>query len=110
MSNSHEDASPRSRGGNRPSFASSVTLERRGRREGRVAAAPGGLAQKEFARARRPQVQAVTTDLPCAMVYGLWRALPDEPAFATVAGAKLFSLARAWRLHGRARTTRLRRP
>jgi hypothetical protein len=33
--------------------------------------------------------------------------LPDEPAFATVAGAKLLSLARAWRLHGRARTTRL---
>jgi hypothetical protein len=32
----------------------------RGRGEGRVAAAPGALAQKKFARARKPQVQAET--------------------------------------------------
>ena len=53
--------------------------------ESRVAAAPGAPAQKIFARARRPQVQAVTTGPPCAMVYDLYRALPGEPAFATVA-------------------------
>jgi hypothetical protein len=85
--------------------------DHRGHREGRVAAAPGALAQKEFARAREPQVQAVTTGLPCAVGYGLIRALPGEPAFATVALARpLEPSARAWRLHGRARTTRLRRP
>jgi hypothetical protein len=37
-----------------------------------VAAAPGAAAQKKFARARRPQVQAVTTGLPCAVGYGLY--------------------------------------
>jgi hypothetical protein len=30
----------------------------------------------------------VTTGLPCAVVYGLYRALPGEPAFATVAAAQ----------------------
>ena len=33
---------------------------------------PGLPRKKEFARARKPQVQAVTTGLPCAMVYGLY--------------------------------------
>jgi hypothetical protein len=51
-----------------------------GRREGRVAAAPGAPAQRRIARARKPQVQAVTTGLPCAVVYGLLRTLPGEPA------------------------------
>ncbi len=47
-------------------------LDNGGRREGRVAAAPGAPAQKKFARARKPQVQAVTTGLPCAVGYGLY--------------------------------------
>ena len=46
-------------------------LQNRGRREGRVAAAPGAPAQKVFAQAREPQVQAVTTGLPCPVDYGL---------------------------------------
>src|SRR6202008_1662719 len=52
----------------------------RGGREGRVAAAPGAPAQKWIARARKPQVQAVTTGLPCAMVLRLIRALLGEPS------------------------------
>ena len=41
---------------------------------------PGPPAQKELREARGPQVQAVTTGLPCAVVYGLLRALLGEPA------------------------------
>jgi hypothetical protein len=38
--------------------------------------APGAPAQRKFARARKPQVQAVTTGLPCAVVYGLYALSP----------------------------------
>ena len=56
-----------------PEFCITMTLiENRGRREDRMAAAPGAPAQKEFARAREPQVQTVATGLPCAVVYGLY--------------------------------------
>jgi hypothetical protein len=73
--------------------------------------APGACAQKDCAKARRPQVQAVTTDLPRAVVLRLIRALLGEPAFATVAYAKPLELsARLGACIGRARTTRLRRP
>src|SRR5271165_4117057 len=80
----------RSRGEFRPSLGSCITLlKHRGRREGRVAAVPGAPAQRKFARAREPQVQAVTTGLPCAVVLRLIRALPGEPAFATVIFASI---------------------
>src|ERR1700756_3656681 len=73
--------SPYSRGAFRPSFACvSPSSKVRGCREGRVAAAPGAPAQKIFARARKPQVQAVTTGLPCAVVLRLIRALLGEPS------------------------------
>ena len=50
------------RGDIHPSFALTLSLRKiGGRREGRVAAAPGAPAQKIFARARKPQVQAVIT-------------------------------------------------
>src|SRR5246127_3107879 len=93
--------SPYSRGAFRPSFACvSPSSKVRGRREGRVAAAPGAPAQRKFARARKPQVQAVTTGLPCAVVLRLIRTLPGEPAFATVAFANPLepreNLAPAW--------------
>src|ERR1700747_557502 len=93
--------SPYSRGAFRPSFAGvSPSSKVRGRREGRVAAAPGAPAQRKFARARKPQVQAVTTGLPCAVVLRLIRTLPGEPAFATVAFANPLepreNLAPAW--------------
>src|SRR5271169_6319665 len=107
-----QDRPFRSRGAFRPSFASSLSpREIGGRREGRVAAAPGAPARKRCARARRPQAQAVTTDLPCAVVYGLYRALPGEPAYCHRRFASAFgALRKTWRLHGRARTTRLCRP
>ena len=55
--------------------------QNRGRREGRVAACTRGLTRnKELREARRPQVQAVTTGLPRAMVLRLIRALPGEPS------------------------------
>jgi hypothetical protein len=45
----------------------------RGRREGRVAAAPGAPAQRVIARARKPQVQAVITPaFPARWFYGLY--------------------------------------
>src|SRR6201997_3008892 len=59
----------------------------RGCREGRVAAAPGAPAQKKFARAREPQVQADTHPPSLRSGLRLIRALPGEPAFATVVGA-----------------------
>jgi hypothetical protein len=102
---------PHSRGGIRPSFASSITpLKVRGRREGRVAAAPGAPAQKEFARAREPQVQAVTTGLPCAMVLRLIRALLGEPSCLPPSPPRCVSIvgSLAPDIWG-ARTTRLRR-
>jgi hypothetical protein len=93
--------SPHSRGAFHPSFASFITLIR-----DKGAGKPGwplhpGPPRKEIcASAREPQVEAVTTGLPCAMVYDLLRALPGEPAFATVIGAKPLklraNLAPAW--------------
>ena len=47
---------------------------------------------------------------PARVVYGLLRALPGEPACLPPSSAQDFRLAQTWRLHGRARTTRLRRP
>ena len=71
---------------------------------------PGAPAQRKFARARKPQVQAVTTGLPCVVVYGLY-ALPGEPSRLPPSSARCLSIvanlsARPWG----ARTTRLRRP
>jgi hypothetical protein len=102
----------RSRGEFRPSFASSAPSSKyRGRREGRVAAAPGALAQKTIARARKPQVQAGSHRPSLRDGLRLIRVLPGEPRVATVVLAKPLELSpRPWRLHGRARTTRLRRP
>ena len=53
-------------------LASSPQEKSRGRREGRVAACTRGPRAEKIARAREPQVQAVTTGLPCAMVYDLY--------------------------------------
>jgi hypothetical protein len=53
---------------------------------------PGPHAQRIIAHAREPQVQRRHSGLPCAAVYGLLRALPGEPAFATVARANPLEL------------------
>jgi hypothetical protein len=61
----------------RPSFASTPPSKIRGRREGRVAAAPGAPAQREIARARKPQAQPVITPaFPARWFYGLYALSP----------------------------------
>ena len=63
---------PHSRDALRPSFADrSPSANAEGAGKAGWPHAPGAPAQKIFARAREPQVQAVTTGLPCAVVYGL---------------------------------------
>ena len=72
----------------------------RGRRESRVAAAPGASAQRDCAKARRPQVQAGSNRPSLRSGLRLIRDLPGEPALATVARVKPFelrtNLTRAW--------------
>ena len=48
--------------------------------------------------------------LPCAVVYGLYELSPVNQRLPPSSARSLWSLATTWRLHGRARTTRLRRP
>jgi hypothetical protein len=83
MSNSDEDMSPRSRGAARPSFASVPTLaKKRGRRESRVRAAPAVSCAKVRKETHTSiQVQRRQSGFPCAVVYGLFRALPGDRAF-----------------------------
>jgi len=66
-----------------------LTLQIRGRRESRVRAAPAvSCANCTRKNAHEHTGPAEASDFPCAMVYGLWRALPGEPCtFATVARA-----------------------
>src|SRR6516164_10637332 len=67
------DAASCSRGSFCPSSVSSLSLSiREGAGKAGWPHAPGAPAQKKFARAREPQVQAVTTGPPCAVVYGLY--------------------------------------
>src|SRR6516164_1634310 len=67
------DAASCSRGSFCPSSASSLSLSiREGAGKAGWPHAPGAPAQKIFARAREPQVQAVTTGLPCTVGYGLY--------------------------------------
>jgi len=67
-----EDTSPYSRGAFRPSLVSHIALSKvRGRKEGRVAAAPGALAQKKLRKRESTGTGGDHTGLPCAMVYGL---------------------------------------
>jgi hypothetical protein len=57
----------------------SFALKRRGRREDRVRAAPAVSCAKQIAKTHMSiQVQRKHSGLPCAMVYGLFRALPGE--------------------------------
>src|SRR5690242_14731485 len=77
----HQDTPYSSRHASRPSFAPKLSLlENRGRREGRVQAAP-------MARQQQKKLAAVTTGLaehpafPAQWLYGLWRALPGARAF-----------------------------
>jgi len=67
------DMSSHPRGGIRPSFASSrPPSNAEGAGKAGWPLHPGLPRKEEFARAREPQVQAVTTGLPCAVAYGLY--------------------------------------
>jgi hypothetical protein len=81
----------------------------RGRREGRVAAAPGALAQRKFARARKPQVQADTLRPSLRSGLRLIRTLLGEPSRLPPSPRAHLAQSLAPDLWG-ARTTRLRRP
>ena len=50
----------------------------------------GPRARKIAQSARDHRYRRIHSGLPCAVVYGLLRALPGEPAFATVIGAMRF--------------------
>ncbi len=86
-----------------PEFCTSMTLrEVGGRREDRGKTGwplqPGILAQKEIARARKPQVQAGTSGLPCAVVLRLICALPGEPSRLPPSPPRSFSASlETWR-------------
>ena len=83
---------PRSRGATRPSLASPSALVRRGRREDRVRAAPAVSCAKCTKKTHTSiQVQRRQSGLPCAVVYGLLRALPGDRLVATVIPEKLAS-------------------
>src|SRR6185312_15142970 len=77
-------------------------LENRGRREDRVPAAPTAPAQKKLREARVDhRYRRIHSGLPCAMVYGLLRALPGEPACLPPSSARcdfriVANLAPAW--------------
>src|ERR1700688_4938100 len=61
---------------------SSTALENRGRRESRVRAAPAVSRAKSIENAHTSiQVQRKQSGLPCAVVYGLLRALPGDRVF-----------------------------
>jgi hypothetical protein len=76
-------ATSRSRGAMRPSFASIAALDKNKRAQGK----PGARCTRGLAcnRAQKThtsiQVQRRQSGLPCAMVYGLLRALPGDRAF-----------------------------
>src|SRR6267378_5788460 len=100
----------RSRGARRPSFASIFTPRKQeGAGKAGCALHPRSRVQLLLAKTHTSiQVQRRQSGLPCAMVYGLFRALPGEPSsFATVTSQITpQSLAPA----SGARTTRLHRP
>jgi hypothetical protein len=69
------DMALRSRGAFHPSFASFITLIKdKGAGKAGWPLHPGPPRKEICASAREPQVRAVTTGLPCAMVYDLLRA------------------------------------
>src|SRR5262249_46950158 len=64
----------------------------RGRRECRMLAAPASLACRRNALCARKQDRAAeTAGIPCAMVYGLSRALLGEPGFLPPSSAGLIA-------------------
>jgi hypothetical protein len=72
---------------------------------------PRPTRRKNLARARVDhRYRRNHFGLPCAVVYDLLRALLGEPACCHRHLREAHACSKTWRLHGRARTTRLRRP
>src|SRR5437868_4319891 len=95
ISNSHEDRHPHSRGANRArGLPEKPSLENRGRRECRMHDAPA--ASRGKLKNHTSKVTTGTpkqTDIPRAMVYSLFRALPGVPGLiATVARGPIHGL------------------
>jgi hypothetical protein len=96
-------------------FASELCINHHPRKP-RAQGEPGGrctrgLRAKNLREAREsPQVQAGSNRPSLRSGLRLIRDLPGEPALATVAGHDALASSPTWRVHGRARTTRLRRP
>ncbi len=88
ISNSLVAAKRVPRRGRRPDVASNSALgKRRGRRECRVMASPmARLQQKKQAAVTTGSARS--TGIPCAMVYGLYRALPGDRAFLPPSSAR----------------------
>ena len=88
------DALPHCRGAMRPGFAWDRRPRKtpRGRRESRVRAAPAVSCAKEKQKTHTSiQVQRRQSGFPCAMGYGLLRALPGDRAFLPPSSAKSFA-------------------
>jgi len=103
-------AHPHSRGATSPGWCGRRRpREHRGRREDRVPARhPRPPRKKDCASARRQQVSAASRQpslrsgfTVSSVLFPVNQLLPPSPA------RDLWSLARTWRVHGRARTTRL---
>jgi len=99
----HEDTPPHSRGAIAPGSCDRQRPQKhRGRREDRVPARPPRLPRKKGLRERAAAtgVGGITPAFPAQWLYGVLRALPGEPALATVARARPLescaSLTRAW--------------
>jgi hypothetical protein len=103
---------PHSRDGNSPELCIvRYPLRDRGRREDRVTAAPGALVPEKLREGRVTTGTGGNTPAFPAQWFTAYFALsPVNQLFATVIGAMRQASSPTWRLHGRARTTRLRRP
>jgi hypothetical protein len=90
---------------------SSTLLKDRGRREDRVTAAPGALAPEKLREGRVTTGTGGNTPAFPAQWFTTYSVLsPVNQRLPPSPSRDLWSLAKTWRLHGRARTTRLRRP
>ena len=87
------DMHPHCRGAVRPGFAwDRGPPKQRGRRESRVRAAPAVSCAKETRKTHTSiQVQRRQSGFPCAMGYGLFRALPGDRAFLPPSPARSFA-------------------
>jgi hypothetical protein len=85
--------------------------KQRGRREDRVTAAPGALAPEKLREGRVTTGTGGNTPAFPAQWFTTYSVLSSvNQRLPPSLSRDLWSLAKTWRLHGRARTTRLRRP